>query len=107
MVKQYGTIKMDTAKQIINQVRNKYKGQNVSTEVILEEMVNTAMNLSYVKWINVEEKMPESGICILLHSKNWGVAEGTWIEAKGHFIQWRWNAIVNDVTHWCELPELP
>jgi hypothetical protein len=32
---------------------------------------------------------------------------GAWLESKGHFEQWRWNSIKDDVTHWAELPEPP
>lgn len=60
-----------------------------------------------IHWVAISEKMPESGFCILLYSKSGGVAEGAWIGAKGHFEQWRWNSIVDDVTHWAELPESP
>ena len=51
--------------------------------------------------------MPDSGQCVLIHSKNGGVAEGAYLSAKGHFEQWRWNAIQKDVTHWMELPKPP
>ena len=60
-----------------------------------------------IHWVAVTEKMPESGFCILLYSKSGGVSEGAWIGAKGHFEQWRWNSIKNDVTHWAELPGPP
>ena len=60
-----------------------------------------------IHWVDITEKMPESGFCVLIHSKSGGVAEGSWIGSKGHFEQWRWNAIVNDVTHWAELPSPP
>ena len=60
-----------------------------------------------INWVAITEKMPESGFCILLYSKSGGVAEGAWIGAKGHFEQWRWNSIKDDVTHWAELPEPP
>ena len=60
-----------------------------------------------IHWVAISEKMPESGFCILLYSKSGGVAEGAWIGAKGHFEQWRWNSIKDDVTHWAELPEPP
>ena len=60
-----------------------------------------------IHWVAITEKMPESGQCVLIYSKNGGVAEGAWIGAKGHFEQWRWNSIKDDVTHWAELPEPP
>lgn len=60
-----------------------------------------------IHWVDITEKMPESGFCVLLYSKSGGVAEGAWINDKGHFVQWRWSSIINDVTHWAELPEPP
>ena len=60
-----------------------------------------------IHWVAITEKMPESGFCILLYSKSGGVAEGAWNESKQYFEQWKWNAIINDVTHWAELPEPP
>jgi hypothetical protein len=60
-----------------------------------------------IKWIPVTDIMPESGLCVLLYSKSGGVAEGAWISDKEYFIQWRWNSIKDDVTHWAELPEPP
>jgi hypothetical protein len=58
-------------------------------------------------WIDVKEKMPDSGQCVLIYSKDGGVAEGAYLSAKGHFEQWRWNAIQKDVTHWMRLPKPP
>ena len=60
-----------------------------------------------VEWISVEDRLPESGQCVLINSKNGGVAEGAYLSAKGHFEQWRWNSIKKDVTHWQPLPEPP
>ncbi len=60
-----------------------------------------------ISWVAVEEKMPESGQCVLLYSPKSGVGEGAWISAKGHFEQWRWNAILTNVSHWMPMPEPP
>ena len=60
-----------------------------------------------IKWVAVQEKMPESGQCVLLYSSKSGVGEGAWISAKGHFEQWRWNAILTNVSHWMPMPEPP
>ena len=59
------------------------------------------------KWIPTSEKMPESGQCVLLYSKNGGVAEGAFLSTKGYYEQWRWNSILkfDSVTHWMPLPE--
>ena len=43
----------------------------------------------------------------MIYSKDGGVAEGAYLSAKGHFEQWRWNAIQKDVTHWKPLCEPP
>jgi len=60
-----------------------------------------------ISWVAVEEKMPESGQCVLLYSPKSGVGEGAWISAKGHFEQWRWNSILTNVSHWMPMPEPP
>ena len=60
-----------------------------------------------IHWVSITEKMPESGQCVLIYSKNGGVAEGAYFSGKGHFEQWRWNCIQKDVTHWAELPSEP
>lgn len=77
---------------------------------IIEAIGTTTLNECYVpdiNWVAVTEKMPESGQCVLLYSKDGGVAEGAWISAKGHFEQWRWSCVQNGVTHWAELPKPP
>lgn len=58
-------------------------------------------------WISVEDRLPESGECVLLYSVNSGVVEGAWLSEKNHFEQWRWNAIATNVTHWQPLPNPP
>ena len=74
----------------------------------LNEPQNSALNITDVmRWVAVEEKMPESGQCVLLYSQKSGVGEGAWIIAKGHFEQWRWNAIVTNVSHWMPMPNPP
>jgi len=59
------------------------------------------------KWISVENEMPDSGECVLLYSPKHGVAEGSRISKHDHFEQWRWNAIMTNVTHWQPMPEPP
>ena len=69
---------------------------------------NSALNKpAVISWVAVEKKMPESGECVLLYSPKSGVGEGAWISAKGHFEQWRWNAILTNVSHWMPMPEPP
>jgi hypothetical protein len=68
---------------------------------------NELYTLLTTGWIDVKEKMPDSGQCVLIHSKDGGVAEGAYLSTKGHFEQWRWNAIQKNVTHWMVLPKPP
>jgi hypothetical protein len=56
-------------------------------------------------WMSVNDKMPESGRCVMIFSVNGGVAEGSYLSEKKHWCQWRWNAIQKNVTHWMPLPE--
>ena len=60
-----------------------------------------------MKWISVEDKFPKGGQCVLLFSKESGVAEGAYSEIDKHFRQWRWSCIKKDVTHWMPLPKSP
>jgi len=73
-----------------------------------QEEQKQALDLSNVmQWVATDKEMPPSGQCVLLYSVKSGVAEGAWISAKGHFEQWRWNAIMTNVTHWMPMPEPP
>ena len=72
-----------------------------------ENKSNELYTLLTTGWIDVKEKIPDSGQCVLIYSKDGGVAEGAYLSAKGHFEQWRWNAIQKDVTHWMRLPKPP
>ena len=73
-----------------------------------QEQQKQALDLSNVmQWVATDKEMPPSGQCVLLYSAKSGVAEGAWISAKGHFEQWRWNAIMTNVTHWMPMPEPP
>ena len=58
------------------------------------------------KWIPVTERLPEKNRCILICSKQGGIAEGVYM-GGGAWIQYRWNAVGMDVTHWMPLPEAP
>jgi hypothetical protein len=60
-----------------------------------------------MKWIKISDKMPNSGDCVLLYSKAGGVSEGAYIGLKKHFEQWRWDCVLQNVTHWMPLPEPP
>lgn len=81
---------------MINKLKNLINGKN-------KQLTKPAV----IHWVAIAEKMPESGQCVLLYSKDGGVAEGAYLSAKGHFEQWRWNCIQKSVTHWAELPEPP
>ena len=72
-----------------------------------EEKSNELYTLLTNVWIDVKEKMPYNGQCVLIHSKDGGVAEGAYLSTKGYFEQWRWNSIQKNVTHWMELPKPP
>ena len=79
----------------------------METKISNEEQNGNLQQGAVIRWVAVEDKMPPSGQCVLLYSKKSGVAEGAWLEAKGHFEQWRWSAIMTNVSHWMELPEPP
>ena len=60
-----------------------------------------------MKWININDEKPAHGSCIMIFSEDGKVAEGRYQKKVGNFIQYRWSAIKNNVTHWCEKPEGP
>lgn len=57
-----------------------------------------------MKWIPVTERLPEKNMRVLMCSKQGGIAEGVY---AGAWIQYRWDAVGMDVTHWMPLPEPP
>ena len=73
----------------------------------LDELYEILRQPLVINWVAITEKMPESGQCVLIYSKDGGVAEGAWIRDKGYFEQWRWNCVQKGVTHWAELPMPP
>jgi len=59
-------------------------------------------------WVDVKKRLPKSGKCVLIYSKNGGVAEGCFKNPGFFWEQWRWNATLTDeVTHWMQMPEPP
>jgi hypothetical protein len=60
------------------------------------------------KWIPVTERLPESGKCVLVCSKDGMVAEGSYKAYEKKWTQFRWNVTdLQNVTHWMPLPEPP
>lgn len=72
----------------------------------LKYMVAIGMAIEALKrtqWIPCSERLPENSRSVLIFSKNGGVAEGCYTEAKG-WLQFRWIAYV-DAIAWMPLPE--
>ena len=60
------------------------------------------------RWIPVAERLPESEKCVLVYSKDGGVAEGKYNARFNEWVQFRWNVTnLRNVTHWMPLPEPP
>lgn len=60
------------------------------------------------RWIPVTERLPESGKCVLVCSKDGMVAEGSYKAYEKKWTQFRWNVTdLQNVTHWMPLPEPP
>ncbi len=87
---------------IVNQEVEKRIAETVAGKFIaveIEKRIKERMP-SEEEWIDIKDRMPESGQCVLIYSHSGGVAEGAWLSSKNHFEQWRWSAVLNDVTHW-------
>jgi hypothetical protein len=69
-----------------------------------EDIINRAKQ----KWIPVTERLPESGKCVLVCSKDGMVAEGSYKAYEKKWTQFRWNVTdLQNVTHWMPLPTPP
>ena len=67
-----------------------------------------ANGVTITKWIPVAERLPESEKCVLVYSKDGGVAEGKYNARFNEWVQFRWNVTkLRNVTHWMPLPEPP
>jgi len=61
-----------------------------------------------IGWISINDRLPESGNCVLLFSEDGGVAEGMYHEEDCSFTQFRWSVLnLENVTHWMPLPTSP
>lgn len=57
------------------------------------------------EWVSVEEKLPPPKQNVLAYSTRSGIAEADY--ADGVWMQYRWSAVMESVTHWMPLPEPP
>lgn len=63
-----------------------------------------AHGVTIQKWIPVTERLPESGKCVLVFSKDGMVAEGCYFAYDKSWTQFRWSVKDLNVTHWMPLP---
>ena len=76
----------------------------------IEEMADhlVANGVTIQRWIPVTERLPDSGKCVLVCSKDGMVAEGSYKAYEKKWTQFRWNVTdLQNVTHWMPLPEPP
>lgn len=57
------------------------------------------------EWVSVEDRLPEQKHNVLAYSPKSGVAEADY--ADGVWMQYRWSAVMDGVTHWMPLPAPP
>lgn len=57
------------------------------------------------EWVSVEERLPNPKQNVLAYSPKSGIAEADY--ADGVWMQYRWSAVMDGVTHWMLLPNLP
>ena len=57
------------------------------------------------EWVSVEERLPNPKQNVLAYSPKSGIAEADY--ADGVWMQYRWSAVMDDVTHWRLLPAPP
>ena len=65
----------------------------------------TPAEVQQMRWIPVEEKMPNPKQNVLAYSPKSGIAEADY--ADGFWMQYKWSSVMDGVTHWMPLPKLP
>ena len=57
------------------------------------------------EWVSVDERLPPPKQNVLAYSPESGIAEADY--GDGVWMQYRWSAVMQGVTHWMPLPEPP
>ena len=72
----------------------------------VRSMVHSAPTLTpQNEWVRVEERLPAPKQNVLAYSPKSGIAEADY--ADGVWMQYRWSAVMDGVTHWMPLPAPP
>lgn len=79
------------------------KGYNECEQII--EQIPTA-DVAEVKWIDVNERLPEKNVRVLVYLKE-NVCDYTRIDTDRRIDNGQWIRWGNNVTHWQPLPEPP
>lgn len=63
------------------------------------------VEVQQMRWIPVEERLPNPKQNVLAYSPKSGIAEADY--ADGFWMQYRWSSVMDSVTHWMPLPQPP
>ena len=85
--------------------KEKHNGAvNMFKEVVRE--VNESPTLTTPnEWVSVDERLPPPKQNVLAYSPESGIAEADY--GDGVWMQYRWSAVMQGVTHWMPLPAPP
>lgn len=82
-----------------------HTGEAIPADVVIEDIRSMPTLTSPNEWVSVEEKLPPPKQNVLAYSTRSGIAEADY--ADGVWMQYRWSAVMESVTHWMPLPEPP
>ena len=82
-----------------------HTGEAIPADVVIEDIRSMPTLTSPNEWVSVEEKLPPPKQNVLAYSTRAGIAEADY--ADGVWMQYRWSAVMESVTHWMPLPEPP
>ena len=83
-----------------------HTGEPIPADVLISDIQMMSPTLTpQNEWVAVEERLPNSKQNVLAYSLSSGIAEADY--ADGVWMQYRWSAVMDDVTHWRPLPAPP
>lgn len=80
------------------------KGLDIARSALRNEQIAPTLTPQN-EWVRVEERLPAPKQNVLAYSHKSGIAEADY--ADGVWMQYRWSAVMDGVTHWMPLPAPP
>lgn len=82
-----------------------HTGEAIPADVVIEDIRSMPTLTSPNEWVRVDERLPPPKQNVLAYSLESGIAEADY--GDGVWMQYRWSAVMQGVTHWMPLPVPP